>query len=467
MPDHPGPSRSVAVVVCGTDPDQVAASCSAVAARRDWSGRTQHDLPIAVVTSHEQRLAVHGRCPDTSVLATGSPDWPAATAVARAWARSLGDGCTVVAVREGALPVLDDAFLAAVADAEHLTPGSTDVPGPVGVLVLPPSRRLDVDPRIRGSLAERETALVLEAAGAVSPHPGLRYDQLARQGPAFAADDLAAQTRNAVVLDERAETPDDLVEVAARARRERASPFWAYDAIVAVNRDSATDRWRDLERRAEALGFDRRMERFPAVDHPAYPTAGATLSHRQVVEDAWRRGLRHVLLLEDDVVFRRGIRAILAEANAVVAPPVGANAVVAPPGSAGAVDVGGRPEPPPWDVLYLGLDLPDLTGRLDDVLPAVEGYPGVRRIDRRSHNLHAQVIRASAYELLLDELPRTLPDAESWCERWTATSWFLSEQYLTGRLRALVVWPRVAAQSEQLTARRVALHPQDRAAFVI
>ncbi|MGL5912428.1 MAG: hypothetical protein ACRCZP_20645 [Phycicoccus sp.] len=458
MLDQPVPSRSVALAVCGTDVERVAASYAVVSARLDWLGRAGHQVPLAVVTGHEQRLAVRGRSPDAAVLITGAPSWPAAATVARAWGHSLGERCTVVAVREGALPVVDDAFLAAAADAEQLTPGWSGAPGPVDVLVLPPTTRLGVDPRVRGPLAEQEVARVIEAAGAVAPHPALRFDRLPVRGPAFAAADLAAQTRNAVVLDEHAETPEDLVEVATRSRRERASPFWAYDAVVAINRDQATDRWRDLTRRAEALGFDRRLERFPAVDHPAFPTAGATLSHRQVVEDAWRRGLRHVLLLEDDVVFRRGTRAILTEANAVVAPPSAGRAVEA---------AGRRPEPPRWDVLYLGVDLPDLTGRPDDVLPRVEGYPGVRRVDRRSHNLHAQVIRSSAYELLLDELPRTVPDAESWCERWTATSWFLSEQYLTGRLHALVAWPRVAAQSEQLTARRVALHPQESAAFVI
>ncbi|MGL5859077.1 MAG: hypothetical protein ACRC35_11875 [Angustibacter sp.] len=454
MVDNIGAERPVALAVCGADVEQVAMSWGVVSARRDWWGWSEQDLPLAVVTGHEQRLSVAERCPGATVVATGAPGWPAATAVAQAWASALAADRTVIAVRAGTLPALDQPFLAAARAVTDPTSGTAEDPGPTDLVVLPPGSRVDVDPRTRGSLAEHDVDTALAAAGVQASHPALRYDRPAVRGPAFAATDLAGQARNALMVDPLAEVSDDLVDVAARARREHQSPFWAYDAIVGINRDAAVERWRDLTRRATALGFAERLERQPAVDHPGYPTAGAALSHRAVVEDAWRRRLRHVLLLEDDVVFRRDTRALLADANAVFAK-------TRYPGTDSA------PQAPPWDLLYLGVDAPELAGRVDDVLPPATRHPRLRLVDRRTHNFHAQVIRASAFDLLLDELPRTIADAEHWCERWTATSWFLSEQYTSGRLRALTVWPRVAAQAEQLTDRRVTLHPDERTAFVL
>lgn len=456
--------RPLAVAICGTDPGRIATSWRTATARREWLSLSARDLPIAIVTGFDQRAEVGALCPGAVIVGTGGAGWPGAAAVARAWADEVdGSGSsarTVVVVRSGRLPALDAAFRAAAGRVDRLTAGSTSEPGPVDLLVVPPELRVPVDPRVRGALSPRDSDAVLAAAGFdPEPHPDLRYDRPAIAGPAFLASDLAAETRNAVVLDPEVSVDDDLIEIGERSRRERESPFWAYDAIVVVNRDADAARWRDMSRRAAALGFGERLERFPAVDNPGYPNAGAVVSHRQVVEDARRRGLQHVLLLGDDVVFRRGTRAILSAANASLGLT----------GSRDAADgeAAIRGEEPAWDVAYLGIDSADLAGRVDGILSAIPGRPALRRIDRQIWAPPAQLIRSSAFEKLLDELPRTIAEAEAWCERRTATDRRTSDDCLAGRPDAVTVWPQVAARVDQLTTTGPGLPEDERVEFTI
>ncbi|MGL5859082.1 MAG: hypothetical protein ACRC35_11900 [Angustibacter sp.] len=528
----------VAVAVCGTDVGHLVASWRAISARRDWCGWTGEDLPLALVTGRDQYAAVTGLCPQAQVVVTGQTGWPAITTVAQSWA---GDR-PLVAVRAGALPDLTPQFRSTATGLNQITVGCPDGPGTVDLMLLPPGRRLHLNARTRGCLSEQDVAEVLAASGAnTNLHSGLRYSRFAVRGPAFATTDWVARVRNSVVRDPRATVADDFAEVAARARRERESPFWYYDAIIAIDRaagaDGVTSRlgdnpgtfdstghadrtdghpepWLAVAHRAAALGFAERLEWFSSADHLGYPAAtaypaatvrpaasghpaassypaaidhpaaAAAIGYRHVVQDASRRGLATVLVLSDDVVFRRGTRAILTEVNGSLAQldsgpradwgsnPDQVSKPVATPTASGDRASGGRASgggPAPgdrtvWDVCCLGGDVPDLG---DDVLPAVPGHPRLRRIDRAITSVPAQVVRASAFELLLDELPRTVADAEQWCERWTDIDRYLSEQFQSGRLHGLVIWPRVAARSQRLTSGDEPMHPDELAAFVV
>jgi hypothetical protein len=85
--------------------------------------------------------------------------------------------------------------------------------------------------------------------------------------------------------------------------RLRNNPFDYFDAIYCINLDSATQRWQDICRRFDALGIAQRICRSAAVDTPQLPIIGCSLSHRTVVDAAYRQGLRNVLVFEDDAIF--------------------------------------------------------------------------------------------------------------------------------------------------------------------
>jgi len=87
------------------------------------------------------------------------------------------------------------------------------------------------------------------------------------------------------------------------ARREIAGPFHFFDAIYCINLDQATGRWETVNQRFEKLGIAAKVRRFPAIETPYSHHIGCALSHRAIVADAKRQGLRNVLVFEDDVIF--------------------------------------------------------------------------------------------------------------------------------------------------------------------
>ncbi len=89
----------------------------------------------------------------------------------------------------------------------------------------------------------------------------------------------------------------------AAADREFSSPFHFFDAIYCINLNTKTDRWEAVQARFEALGIAGRVRRFPAFETPSNHHIGCALSHRAILAEAKQRGLRNVLVFEDDVIF--------------------------------------------------------------------------------------------------------------------------------------------------------------------
>jgi hypothetical protein len=97
-----------------------------------------------------------------------------------------------------------------------------------------------------------------------------------------------------------AETADRIVE---NVLREIAGPFHFFDAIYCINLDHETERWEIVMKRFQALGIAERVRRFPAIETPLNHHVGCALSHRAIIAEARKYGLRNVLVFEDDVIF--------------------------------------------------------------------------------------------------------------------------------------------------------------------
>jgi hypothetical protein len=91
-------------------------------------------------------------------------------------------------------------------------------------------------------------------------------------------------------------------EIVDIAFAEASNPFTYFDAIYCVNLDGHATRWEAMRRRFETLGIDWRVLRFSAVDTPSNHRVGRALSHRAIVAEAKWRGLRNVLVFEDDAM---------------------------------------------------------------------------------------------------------------------------------------------------------------------
>lgn len=83
----------------------------------------------------------------------------------------------------------------------------------------------------------------------------------------------------------------------------------AFDRIVCINLDERTDRWQRFQQTTDGLLGDVKLERFSAIkpdlalDRTHNGRAGCLLSHRRVIEEAYREGIDSVLVFEDDLCF--------------------------------------------------------------------------------------------------------------------------------------------------------------------
>lgn len=104
------------------------------------------------------------------------------------------------------------------------------------------------------------------------------------------------------------------------------NPFDYFDAIYCINLDERTDRWEHSLKQFEKLGISDRVERFSAIKcqdkktrneladlhyggywrpHYMYPLNGAVgcaTSHLEIIKLAKSRGLKNVLVFEDDFI---------------------------------------------------------------------------------------------------------------------------------------------------------------------
>ena len=95
------------------------------------------------------------------------------------------------------------------------------------------------------------------------------------------------------------------VETADRMVASVSNPFGFFDAIYCINLAEATDRLRLASGHFERAGIARRIRWFPAIPTPSNHHIGCALSHRAIVKEAQRQGLRNVLVFEDDVILTK------------------------------------------------------------------------------------------------------------------------------------------------------------------
>src|SRR5215467_12865763 len=94
------------------------------------------------------------------------------------------------------------------------------------------------------------------------------------------------------------------------------SAFDFFDDILCINHAAHPQRWPVMQGRLDRLGIAERARRFPAVRSPADERIGRALSHRRIVQDAAERGLRSVLVIEDETLFLDRADRVLAAATA-------------------------------------------------------------------------------------------------------------------------------------------------------
>jgi hypothetical protein len=104
--------------------------------------------------------------------------------------------------------------------------------------------------------------------------------------------------------------------------RDGALPWQTFDAIYLINLPERVDRRRELVSELRSVGLaedDTRLTWFPAVrpadagDFPSIGSRGCFLSHLECLQSARARGLRRILILEDDAHFTRVREPVFAE----------------------------------------------------------------------------------------------------------------------------------------------------------
>src|SRR5262249_29152995 len=152
--------------------------------------------------------------------------------------------------------------------------------------------------------------------------------------------------------------------------------------------------------------------RFAAIDTPSVPGVGRALSHRAIVAEARWQGLDNVLVLEDDVIFSRGIADRLAR---------------------GLAELRARP----WRLLSLG-------GCAEDgACPAAPGDRSLHAAER-SVSLHAVAYHRTVYDQILADLPDTPTGMARWLETRQDLGRYYAERF-DGM--GLVACPSVATQA--------------------
>jgi len=80
------------------------------------------------------------------------------------------------------------------------------------------------------------------------------------------------------------------------------NPFDFFDEMYCVNLDERTDRWEHAQKEFEKAGIKDRVQRFSAI-HDNDGRIGIIKSNLGIVKLAKKKGLKNVLVFEDDVEF--------------------------------------------------------------------------------------------------------------------------------------------------------------------
>jgi hypothetical protein len=160
------------------------------------------------------------------------------------------------------------------------------------------------------------------------------------------------------------------------------NPFDFFDAIYCINLEGAAERWQCASARFERIGIGGRIRRFPAVPTPSNQHIGCALSHRTIIEEAFRQGLKNILVFEDDVVLTR---------DALIHLDIALR------------ELTGRD----WDLLYLG------ACRWEHWFPMVEGCTHLEQAGPVT-TTHAVAYHQTVYRRILDEVPADAAAMEEW-----------------------------------------------------
>ncbi|KAA3623930.1 MAG: glycosyltransferase, partial [Proteobacteria bacterium] len=202
---------------------------------------------------------------------------------------------------------------------------------------------------------------------------------------------------------------DELESLQSAFREEKDNPFYFFDAIFCINIDHQTERWSSMQDRFRSLGIEPRVTRFSAVETPGNHHVGCALSHRFIIEQAKRLGLRNVLVFEDDAVFHRDTLALLGPAVRELA----------------AQD---------WALFYLGGHKWNRDFPLCDGCSHLEAVRGVT-------TTHAIAYHHSIFDKLLHDVPGSLGEVEKWLEIHAGI-----DQYLARLECAFMARPTLATQ---------------------
>jgi hypothetical protein len=129
----------------------------------------------------------------------------------------------------------------------------------------------------------------------------------------LAYDELGLDPRPVIEHFEREAGAERIRALVDRVEREIRGTFHFFDAIYCIDRDGDAERWESVLSQGRALGIERRLRRFPAVDTPERPSVGRALSHRAIIAEARWLGLGNVLAVEDDVLLAAATADALAE----------------------------------------------------------------------------------------------------------------------------------------------------------
>lgn len=187
------------------------------------------------------------------------------------------------------------------------------------------------------------------------------------------------------------------------------NPFGFFDAIYCINLEESSERWQSVLGQFQQAGIAPRVRRFPAVHTPRNHHVGCGLSHRAIVEEAARLGLKNVLVFEDDVILTRDVLPNLQIALREI-------------------------HAHEWDLLYLG------ACRWEHKFPMAEGCTRLERAGPVTC-LHAIAYNESIYGRILNELPADIPAMEEWLRLHSGV-----DQYFASSVkeRKFIVTPTVA-----------------------
>ena len=204
-------------------------------------------------------------------------------------------------------------------------------------------------------------------------------------------------------------------ETVCAIQQEICNPFYFFEAIYCINMDGQEQRWEHAMRECRKVGIAEIVERFPAVATPHNHHIGCALSHRAILAEARRRGLRNVLVLEDDVVFASDALDILRQGLAELRGIVGSDA---------------------WEMLYLGGYLRRRSS---------EKVPGCRRLELAyATTTHAVAYCKPVYDQILQDLPDNPAEMALWLrDGHTAIDWYYLERFGGS---ALMLSPVIASQ---------------------